>query len=285
MSAAPAYHPDEGWRGYPIGVHFDFLNDSWKFFKATWRQWAAVVFILIVAYFIGNLPQWISDFQKTEAEQLESVLSGRGFGPLAFSILWTLIVTSPLYCGALLFGLDIVDGKAPELSRIFSPFKRLLPVAGASFLQQFMLGIGTAFCLIPGIYLLGRTYYWPILVADQKMGNGRLWLRVGSAGTVCLVLVCPRVGYRPFGCNRCLGTLNRRFCNHADGDPNPGLPIPSDVSRIRTEGGCSSAGVVSFADASGQREAARRDRRRGPECGRHSPPSLGCRTSSARISA
>jgi len=193
MSAAPAYHSDEGWRGYPIGVHFDFLNDSWKFFKATWRQWASVVFILIVAYSIGNLPQWITDYQQTEAEQFESVLSGRGFGPFVFSILWSLIVTSPLYVGALLFGLDIVDGKAPELSRIFSPFKRLLPVVGASFLQQFMLGIGTAFCLIPGIYLLGRTYYWPILVADQKMGVmdafGYTWDRQGPFAWSLFVLV------------------------------------------------------------------------------------------------
>lgn len=173
MSAVPAFRTDEGWRGYPVGVHFDFLNDSWGLMKKSWKAWIPVMLIILAAFAIGEGPSFYNDLKNagaSEADQFDALFSGSYWAFEFFSIVWSIVVSYPLYFGAILFALDIVDGKAPDLSRVFAPFKRWFGVVGSLLLLTLLLGIGFVLCLVPGIYLAGRLFYWPLLVADRKMG-------------------------------------------------------------------------------------------------------------------
>lgn len=174
VGAVPAMSPlaptmpgaQPGWRGYPLGVHFEFLIDSFALAKKTWSQWVPVVVILVVANLIGNLPNSMqSGWRLVPAtDSLEAAL---GIGSI-FSMLWSLLVIQVLNVGSLCFALDIVDGKSPDVGRVFSPFKKWLAVVVSHTVYIIMVTVGMFFCVAPGFYLLGRLSYWPVTVAEQN---------------------------------------------------------------------------------------------------------------------
>ncbi|MBV6458774.1 MAG: hypothetical protein HONBIEJF_01912 [Fimbriimonadaceae bacterium] len=171
MSPTPAYHADEGWRGYPIGVHFDFLNDSWGLMKQSWQAWVPVLGFMLLAYLVCQIPGVIAvglDF-FTGNISFDQRFSGSNMALSSLSSLLTLFVMYPLYTGGICFALDIVDGKQPQFARLFTPYKRWFGSVGSVFIYYLLMTIGSFLCLLPGLYLAGRLFYWPVMIAEERM--------------------------------------------------------------------------------------------------------------------
>lgn len=162
--------------GYSPGIYFEFIGQAWPYIRQNLGIWVVAVIIwIIVSQLVSQPFSLIANAVGPE--------SGLGLLLTLLGSVMTLAFSGVFSAGMVLFALDIVDGKSPDLARIFEPFKTVGHGVVASFASYLAILIGFVMCIVPGIYLFGRLAFVNVLVADQRMSAGEAfsacWERLG----------------------------------------------------------------------------------------------------------
>ncbi|MFP4459621.1 MAG: hypothetical protein ACLFSQ_08555 [Candidatus Zixiibacteriota bacterium] len=137
----------------PIG---DTISYSWNLVKANIGQLILIMFIALVIMFI---PLILAGLTVQNSELLSTVFS------FAFWGLQVIIIL-----GFIRIGLKIHRSEDISIGDLFSVTDKLLSYLIAALLYSIIVGIGTLFFIIPGIYLGIRFGMFPILIVDENLG-------------------------------------------------------------------------------------------------------------------
>lgn len=75
-----------------------------------------------------------------------------------------------LSLGTMRIGLNLVSGREFSIGMLFGGGRKFLPALGASILYWLMIGIGTLFFIVPGIYLAMRFGQFLTAMVDRDLG-------------------------------------------------------------------------------------------------------------------
>lgn len=152
-----------------------------------------LVGIFIVVSIIGSVSVFLTyDFKNVDfsnAESVELFLKGQnssggvraGMGLL--NVLISYFVTNVLAVGAAKVSLKAYRGESFDFSDLFFGFTngRYLRIVGAMALMSLFTGLGTLFCIVPGVIVgLGLSQV-PYLLADSDTSSG---IRIGAMDAI-----------------------------------------------------------------------------------------------------
>ncbi len=80
------------------------------------------------------------------------------------------VVQAYVMGGIVLFALNVARGRKPEFNVVFSGGKYFASVCGATLLYNFAVGIGFAFCLVPGLFLAACWVAYMPFIVDKGQG-------------------------------------------------------------------------------------------------------------------
>jgi uncharacterized membrane protein len=85
---------------------------------------------------------------------------------------WVLSSLVDLFLGLGLarIGLNLVSGKAADISMLFGEGRKLVPMAAASIMYYAMVVVGLILLIVPGIYLALRFSQFGVAIVDKDMG-------------------------------------------------------------------------------------------------------------------
>jgi hypothetical protein len=110
-----------------------------------------------------------SDSQSHYQVNFSSGFSSNEKGSL-LNIFLRQIVGIFLSLGTTRIGLNLVSGKEFSIGMLFGEGRKFLPAVGATILYWLMIGIGTLFFIVPGIYLATRFGQFLAAIVDRDLG-------------------------------------------------------------------------------------------------------------------
>lgn len=109
---------------------------------------------------------------ELEAES-EFGLASQASVPTGLALLqWVLSSLVDLFLGLGLarIGLNLVSGKAADISMLFGEGRKLVPMVAASIMYYAMVVVGLILLIVPGIYLALRFSQFGVAIVDKDMG-------------------------------------------------------------------------------------------------------------------
>lgn len=100
-------------------------------------------------------------------------LASQASVPTGLALLqWVLSSLVDLFLGLGLarIGLNLVSGKAADISMLFGEGRKLVPMAAASIMYYAMVVVGLILLIVPGIYLALRFSQFGVAIVDKDMG-------------------------------------------------------------------------------------------------------------------
>jgi hypothetical protein len=91
-----------------------------------------------------------------------------GLGLLQWAV--SSLVDLFLGLGLARIGLNLVSGKAADISMLFGEGRKLVPMAAASIMYYAMVVVGLILLIVPGIYLALRFSQFGVAIVDKDMG-------------------------------------------------------------------------------------------------------------------
>jgi uncharacterized membrane protein len=86
------------------------------------------------------------------------------------NIVISTVVQAYVMGGIVLFALNVARGQKPEFGVVFSGGKVFPSVCGATLLYNFAVGIGFAFCIVPGLFLAAGWVAYLAFIVDKGQG-------------------------------------------------------------------------------------------------------------------
>jgi hypothetical protein len=169
------------------------LNETFSIFFANFPAFA-LISGLVLSPMIA-----LSVWQNSLPKNASPMLFAAGAGVLLLSILLTPVVT-----GALTYGVfQHVRGKKASVSDCLrTGFKHLFPVLGVSLLTGLLAGIGSLFCVIPGLIIatmlcaaipaavIERPGVFASLSRSRSLTEGQRWSVFGVIFIIGLIQLC-----------------------------------------------------------------------------------------------
>lgn len=131
------------------------FEEAWKLFV---KNWKAVLVLMLLPFFLEFVWSLLTE---------GSILGGfllflLGIVKYALS----LIVSMGVIKGLIM----VTKGKTVDMDTILSTKDQLVSYFVASLLMGLMITIGLILLIVPGIYLMLKYFFTPILIVDQKLG-------------------------------------------------------------------------------------------------------------------
>ena len=109
-----------------------------------------------------------------------------------FSLAYSILIVWPIEYGVDFAFLKAARGEKVDVKDMFEVFQNYLNAVFASLLVAILVGIGIAFCIVPGIIIACKLAFVPYLVVDRKMeaieAIKESWrMTTGHATTVFLI--------------------------------------------------------------------------------------------------
>lgn len=205
-------------------------------FSAAWeltkRHWAVVLACVVLSYVINQLFGTLMGPSALDTMQFMQDMQNNPdqFDPINFMNFYTKALRGNIVgsifviiftTGVLKMILDLTRGTRSEFSLDVwkMPFNTYLHFVLTSLVTSFIVTIGFAFCIIPGIYLLARLQFATYYVVDRNATIGEAisasWNRTSDQGvTLSLILVCKFLcGLVGMLCC-CVGVVVAEIINH-----------------------------------------------------------------------
>jgi len=135
---------------------------GWQILKKNFLELLLVIFIIMLI----NAP--LSWFNK-DVDFFNSYSDGFNFTDGLYSLLYWLLVVTPLEYGALLVFLRASRGANVQIRDIISPFNQFVEVILTKILITGIVIVGLLLFIIPGIIFAIKLVFAPYLVVDRKM--------------------------------------------------------------------------------------------------------------------
>jgi len=145
------------------------------------KDFAGVALPLAVANFVAALPYAVVTGARvavigvmttarpgTSVDPVMFGLVSNGLGVLAGLVL--LISLAYVLSGTSQFALRVARGERPEFGTVFSGGRFFAPMLGATFLTGLAVGVGSMFCLVPGLLISGCLASYSSYIVDKGMG-------------------------------------------------------------------------------------------------------------------
>lgn len=153
----PGQYGGYGTEPFDLGRAFSY---AWNKFQ---KNAGPLILVMIVA-FVGII-----------VASIFSAIVRASFGSGLFSTLFAFgvtqvllfVVSSVLQIGVYRSSLAVTAGEPIDIGRVFSS-DQLGPFIIGSLLYGLMVGVGTIFCILPGIALAFLGFFWPYYVLDQN---------------------------------------------------------------------------------------------------------------------
>lgn len=123
-----------------------------------WAGAAAIWGVLMATGVLGSL------FLASFVPAIAFALTG------AFGFLLAEFLSMGFYLGYYRIMLDIKDTGTSTVGRLFSVLRLGLTAFFACLLFQIIVGLGTAFFIIPGLIFMGRFFFFPFFIIDKQVG-------------------------------------------------------------------------------------------------------------------
>lgn len=160
--------------GYPLGVYFEFIGKAWEMIKTNFGQWAVASILFMVLSYATAIPGTILQLATGNSgpEVATRGVSASFIIIMLVSYIIQFAFTGVLAAGFIRFVLHQLDGNAADFGQMFVPFRNLIPNMITSLITYFMLAIGFACCIVPGIYLTGNLLFTNVLVTEGNLQPG-----------------------------------------------------------------------------------------------------------------
>jgi hypothetical protein len=194
----PMYGGNTAAYGPPRKVSFGWIGESWRFFSQTAGVWIVAVLIaaavpLIIGGIIGGIvgasrvssPVPIPNFPASQGPfgSLSPLALGGGL-PIGINIairLFSWAWTSFFYGGVYQMAVKQVRGEQIAFSDIFSGGPLFIPMLTFSLIYGILVGVGTLFCIVPGLLVAGLFLPGYALIADGITSIGDVFTRCTEA--------------------------------------------------------------------------------------------------------
>ncbi len=142
------------------------------------KDFAGVALPIAVAAFVSALPGIIlggirggivgalSASGSVDSTVITLISSAAGLVNFVIGVL----VQAYVMGGIVQFALRVARGDKPEFGVVFGGGKFFMPLFGATLIYQFGGGIGLAFCIVPGLFLLAGWAAYSAFIVDKNMG-------------------------------------------------------------------------------------------------------------------
>lgn len=162
----------------PLPAEFrswEFIGQAWELVKPHWLP-LALMFVIIAA--MGATGAYVFPFPAHAGSFLFFIIGGAIYVGIARAIL------------------GLIAGQPPTVGMMFGGFDRFGQAFLAMLVTSILIGIGTIFCIVPGIILtimwmfvylvMAETDldFWPAMQASAKLAEGHWW------ELFCLLLAC-----------------------------------------------------------------------------------------------
>ena len=128
-----------------------------------WKNFGMLLVIGIAYFILGSVfsvANWIQNgFYSTNITTLDWV-----------GIIYSIFFITPLGLGVFYAYLKAARGEKPEFADMFKAFGNYPAAVIAPVISGIIVGIGTLFFIIPGIYLACKLAFVPLAVGDKKKG-------------------------------------------------------------------------------------------------------------------
>ena len=170
--------------GSPVGpptpapvasVNFDYISKAWELVRERLGTWVVATLIGFGIAFIVAIGGAI--YQVVMTSGVNANPNQRDIGALLgvvvvrfLSSIVSGLLTSFFLGGFYRMAFKQLRGQPTEVSDIFSGKDVFLPIFGANLLMGFATGIGSLFCLLPGLLLAGLWMFTIPLIVDKGLG-------------------------------------------------------------------------------------------------------------------
>ena len=147
------------------------IAGGWKVVMANF--WPSVGVSLLVSLLIGALNQGLVIVTGSPLEQMirQHRFSAGGISIFCTTSVLAAPVGTVLIAGLYMYFLKLIRGQGATVGDAFSGFgPSLWPLVLLGWVQALLVGIGIAFCFLPGIYLAVAWLFAAPLVIDKQMG-------------------------------------------------------------------------------------------------------------------
>ncbi|MBN8690928.1 MAG: hypothetical protein J0L72_09095 [Armatimonadetes bacterium] len=142
--------------------------------KTNFGQWAVASILFMVLSYATAIPGTILQLATGNSgpEVATRGVSASFIIIMLVSYIIQFAFTGVLAAGFIRFVLHQLDGNAADFGQMFVPFRNLIPNMITSLITYFMLAIGFACCIVPGIYLTGNLLFTNVLVTEGNLQPG-----------------------------------------------------------------------------------------------------------------
>ncbi len=164
-----------GVRALPPGAHIEAIGEAYTLFSREWTTWVAATLVAVGIYIVLYIPTLFVSSYLQYGDFSIAPQPGRLPNPVGFleSFLFSLVpacVYTMLGAGMIKMAIRQIRGLPIQVSDVFSGFRDVPRLIGAYICFAIMMLVGTIFCCIPGLWVMGAFSLTPFLIIDQKMG-------------------------------------------------------------------------------------------------------------------
>jgi hypothetical protein len=156
------------------GVRWEWIGEAWNLFTQQWSVWVVMILVTVLAVSVIYLPfYFVAIFSMVPTVSEDGVVStGSGFLPiLIFPVMYLAVISvmSYLFGGLYSAAFKQLRGEQIAVGDLFSGGRYFSRMIGAMVLVGIASGIGTIFCLIPGLIVYGLAFLTiPMIVEGGK---------------------------------------------------------------------------------------------------------------------
>ena len=158
----------------PPGAHFDFIAEGFNIIRADLGTWVAAVLLQTLAITAVLIPLYAVLIGATIAggSNPGAALQIVSTGGVIVLYAVTLTISLMTYLGMGLMAMQAGRGERPQVGEMFAPFRRFIPVFLTCLVVSFIVLLGAAFFLLPGIIAFGLFALAPFAAYEQDLGPG-----------------------------------------------------------------------------------------------------------------
>lgn len=164
------------------------------------KNWLIFIVIAILANIVSSLitPSITINYEDMTPEKIDAALTQVYASPRFYG---SGLIEMIFYCAMYKMALLAIDGKKVEFSAFNMPIMTYIKYIVTALIVGFIVGVGTLFCIIPGIYLGVRLEFAPIYVIDRDFGiieaikaswhdtKGNFWHLLGAFIVIVLFML------------------------------------------------------------------------------------------------
>lgn len=155
----PLISPSRG----PV-ISFDAISDGWNLFRADMAIWIGVAFLTLAAQ--TALTFWL-------LATLPDPATGRQFTPVFWLALLVFSLVGTFFHGGMFrVALGQIRSGHARFSDLWSSIDALPALLGVTLVEVLGICVGSCFCLVPGLLLMGLLMFAAPLVVDPKKKMG-----------------------------------------------------------------------------------------------------------------